>query len=290
MTNSDYSIWVLEYSFVPDYHVSGVLYGAHNQGRLKLPYGYALLKSADRVVMIDVGFNNEKYGKVLADRFNVQNWRSPEVVLSEVGVTPEEVTDVIITHSHFDHFGNAQDFPNAMFHMQEREFSQWLWSLTLPPQFRWMQVAMNSDDVVLAAHLAAEGRLNLLDGDVEELLPGIDIGAAFDSHTFGSQFVTVKNQGGKDTWVLAGDLRYVKENITGYDDDGMYVPVGLAHGSQLNLLLATERMMNLVDRDEKKVIAVHERRLDQWFPSRKSKEGLMINEITLAPGEGSKVA
>ena len=46
---ADYSIWVLEYSFVANYHKSGVLYGAHNQGYVKLPYCYALIKGKDHV-------------------------------------------------------------------------------------------------------------------------------------------------------------------------------------------------------------------------------------------------
>ena len=41
---ADYSIWVLEYSYVPNYHKSGVLYGAHNEGYVKLPYCYVVIK------------------------------------------------------------------------------------------------------------------------------------------------------------------------------------------------------------------------------------------------------
>ncbi|MCL2470180.1 MAG: N-acyl homoserine lactonase family protein [Propionibacteriaceae bacterium] len=289
MKNPDYSIWVLEYAYVPDYPVSGVLYGAHNQGTLKLPYGYVVLKSSDRTVMVDAGYNYQQYGKVLADRFGVIEWQSPATVLGEIGVQPEDVSDIIITHAHFDHFGNVGDFPNATVHIQEREFSQWLWTLTLPPQFGWLQGALNPDDIVLGAHLAAEGRLHLVDGDVENLFPGIDVRAELDSHTFGSQYVVVNNGGGKDPWVLAGDLRYVRENITGFNDDGVYVPVGLAAGSQLNLLRASDHMMEAVDRVEKRVIAVHDEHLEEMFPSRKSKHGLAIVEITLAQHEASRV-
>ena len=50
----------------PDYHLSGVLYGAHNEGHRKLPYGYVLIKGKDQVAMVDVGFNNKEYGNVFA--------------------------------------------------------------------------------------------------------------------------------------------------------------------------------------------------------------------------------
>jgi N-acyl homoserine lactone hydrolase len=287
---SDYSIWVLEYAFVPFYPKSGVNYGAHNQGTVKLPYCYVVLKNEERTVMVDVGYNFKDYGKTLADRFGVVNWRHPRTVLAEIGLTPEDIDDVIITHAHFDHFGNVDDFPNARFHVQEDEFTKWLWALTLPKQFGWLQVAIDPHDLLRATELAIGGRLNLIDGDLEDLFPGIDVFLARDSHTFGSQFVRVNNQLGNDPWILAGDLRYTFDNITGKDGDGVYIPVGLASGSQLNLLLATERMMQLADREEHRIIPIHEERLSKAFPSRLTTEGLQIIEITLADGHVSRVA
>jgi glyoxylase-like metal-dependent hydrolase (beta-lactamase superfamily II) len=287
--STDYSIWVLEYAHGVS-PVSGVLYAEHNRGTVRMPYAYVVLKNSDRVVMIDVGYNYAKYGRTIADRFGVVDWRPPSIILPEVGVTPDDVTDVIVTHAHFDHFGNSEDFPRAVFFLQEREIGQWLWALTLPKQFLSLQSALDPDDIVAAARLAAGGRLRLVDGDVEDIVPGIDVHAAFDTHTFGSQFVTVKNHGGSDPWILAGDLRYVFENVTGVDGSGVYVPVGSATGSQLNLLQATEHMMQLVDRDERRIIPVHDDRLGQRFPSRKGSAGLTVTEITLAPGEPSRVA
>jgi glyoxylase-like metal-dependent hydrolase (beta-lactamase superfamily II) len=286
---TDYSIWVLEYAYVNQYPKSGVIYGAHNQGTIKLPYCYVLLKSDDRTIMVDVGYNFKEYGKTLADRFGVVNWRDPNTVLSEVGVSPDEITDVIVTHAHFDHFGNVEDFPNARFHIQESEFSKWLWALTLPQQFNWLQVAIDPADLLRASELALNGRLNLIDGDLDGLFPGIDLFLASDSHTFGSQFVRVNNSDGQDPWILAGDLRYTFENLTGYTGDGTYVPVGLASGSQLNLLLASERMMSLVGHEERRVIPIHEERLKDHFPARETKEGLQVVEVTLAPGHNSRV-
>lgn len=286
---ADYSIWVLEYAYVPDYPRSSVLYGAHNTGTVKLPYAYVVLKSADRVAMIDVGYNYAAYGKQLADRFGVVNWHDPATVLAEIGVSPAEVTDILVTHAHFDHFGNTDAFPHATFYLQRRELEKWLWSLTLPPQFSSLNVATDPDDVLRAAGLALDGRLRLIDGDTEAVLPGVDLFAAPDTHTFGSQFVRVGNGDGGDPWIFAGDLRYVFENITGIDDDGVYVPVGLASGSQLNLLTTTDRMMQLVDGEERRIIPIHEARLGRVFPSRTTTAGLQVVEITRAPGAVSRV-
>lgn len=294
---SDYSIWVCEYAYVPNYHLSGIIYGAHNQGYRKLPYCYALIKGKGRVAMVDVGYNHKEYGEVLANRFGVENWHSPQYVLAKCGVKPEDVDSVFITHSHFDHFGNVGEFPNATFYVQEREISKWIWVMSLPERMRWMMGAVDPGDILRAVGLAREGRLVTVDGDMDDVLPGIDLHAAFDTHTFGSMYITVRNDGkgeSADRWVLAGDLVYVYENLEGdgsaVDLDKIYVPVGLAVGSQANLILTTEEMMKEVGYEKERVVPVHEERLKDVFPSHIDSEGLRLTEICLGEGEVSKVA
>lgn len=283
----NYSVWVLEYAYVPEYPLSGVIYGAHNEGYTKLPYCYALIKGNGRTILVDVGFNFKDYGGELGERFGVINWHDPKTVLAEVGVTPEEVDTVFITHAHFDHFGNVMDFPNATFVIQEKEIAKWMWAMSLPKQFDWLTVALDPGDIVRGAELAKEGRLILIDGDKENVVPNIDLCAEFDSHTFASQFVRVRNDDG--SWILAGDLAYKFENTQGKNNDGVYLPVGLASGSQLNLLMATERMLKMTDYEARRVIPIHEERLTEIFPNRKTSKGLNVIEITLADGESSKV-
>lgn len=294
---AQYSIHVLEYSFVPNYHKSGVLYGAHNQGYVKLPYCYVLIRGNGHLALVDVGYNDKDYGKHLGDKFGVENWRSPRDVLAQVGVKPEEIDTVFITHAHFDHFGNVEDFPNATFYVQKREMQDWVWAMSLPDRMRWMMVAVDPGDILRGVQLAREGRLVLVDGSMEDVLPGIDLHVAYDSHTFGSMWVTVRNDGqtqSSDTWVLAGDLVYQFDNIEGdgsvVEVDKMYVPVGLALGSQMNLVLATEAMMKQVGYEARRVIPIHEERLRDAFPSRITEDKLRISEICLADGANSAVA
>ncbi len=293
---ANYSVWVLEYSYVTDYHKSGVIYGAHNQGYVKLPYCYVLIKGNGHTVMVDVGYNHKDYGGVLGDRFGVENWHSPREVLAECGVKLEEVDTVFITHAHFDHLGNTDDFPNATFYIQERELSKWVWAMSLPGRMRWMMGAVDTSDILRAVDLARQGRFVVVEGDREDVLPGIDLRVALDSHTYGSQWVHVRNDGmspSRDSWVLAGDLVYVFENLgsdgSGVGVDKIYNPVGLAVGSQTNLLLATEEMMKAVQYEMKRVIPIHEERLRDVFPSRITKNNLRISEICVAADHESMV-
>jgi glyoxylase-like metal-dependent hydrolase (beta-lactamase superfamily II) len=290
---ADYSIWVLEYSYVRNYHLSGIIYGAHNQGYKKLPYCYVLIKGKGQAAMVDVGYNNKDYGKTMADNFGVENWRSPKDVLAECGVAPDQVSSVFITHAHFDHMGGTDDFPKATFYIQERELSKWVWAMSLDRKFRWLMLATDPGDVMRAVDLARQGRLVCVDGDRENVLPGIDIHAAPDTHTWGSMYVTVRNDGksaSEDAWVLAGDLLYAFENIRGHDPaDPQYLPVGLAVGSQTNLILTTDQMVKSVKGDVRRVIPIHEEGLKDLFPSRTTEAGLRITELCLADGETSRV-
>jgi N-acyl homoserine lactone hydrolase len=283
----------MEFAHVPNYHLSGLIYGAHNQGYRRLPYCYVLIKGQGNIAMVDVGYNHKAYGEVLANTYGVRNWHPPRTVLAECGISPEDVSTIFITHAHFDHMGNMEDFPNATFYIQERELSQWVWAMSLPRKFRWLMMGVDPADIMRAVDLARQGRLVCVDGDKENVLPGIDLHAAPDTHTWGSMYVTVRNDpspNSKDIWVFAGDLAYMRENLCGTNPgDPQYIPVGLAVGSQFNLIMAADAMVKSVDGDINRVIPVHEDRLKDLFPSRTTEAGLQITELALADGEPSRV-
>ena len=288
---ADYSIWVLEYGFLEDCEKREMIYASQDGERIHIPYCYVVLKSRENVAMVDVGFNYKDYGRFLADRAGVRNWRDPATVLSSVGLGPADVDTIFITHAHYDHFGNVEDFPKAKFYIQEREIAKWTWVMGLPDRMHWMTLAFDPGDILRGVDLARQQRLTLVDGAMEDALPGIDLHPAHDSHTYGSMWVTVRNDG--ESWVLAGDLVYLYDNIKpGGDLSGpelRYVPVGFGVGSQTNLVLATEEMMKQVDYDVRRIVPVHEDRIKDHFPSRVTDQGLRVTEICLARGETSRV-
>ena len=290
---SAYSIWVLEYAYVPEQPTSLFIYGAHNQGHRKMPYGYIVIKGKGTVTLVDVGYNHKAYGVVLATMYGVRNWQPPSTVLGECGVSPADVSAVFITHAHFDHMGNIADFPNATFHIQERELSKWVWAMSLERQYRWLMLGIDPADIMQAVDLARQGRLVCVDGARENVRPGIDLHPAYDTHTWGSMYVTVRNDLSSisaDVWVFAGDLVYAHENMRGLDPaDPQYIPIGLATGSQFSLITTTDEMIRRAGGDVNRVIPVHEERLKDLFPSRIAKTGLRITELALADGERSSV-
>jgi glyoxylase-like metal-dependent hydrolase (beta-lactamase superfamily II) len=288
-----YSLWVMEYAYVVNQPTSLFVYGAHNQGHRKMPYGYIVIKGPEGVATIDVGYNHNAYGEVLANSYGVENWQPARAVLSEVGVTPEDVSRVFITHAHFDHMGALDQYPKATFYIQERELTKWVWAMSLERRFRWLMLGIDPADIMKAVDLARQGRLVCVEGDRENVLPGIDLHAAFDTHTWGCQYVTVRNDlspNSQNAWVFSGDLVYAHENLRGTDpNDPQYVPVGLATGSQFSLIMTAEEMTKRVGGDYTHVIPVHEERLKDLFPSRITKTGLRVTELALADGEKSRV-
>ncbi len=283
-----YSVWLLEYAHVTKQPLGSVLAGRHNAGFRELAFSYVLLKGNGRTIMVDTGTDGEdELTQKLHERDDVLNWHSPRDVLAKIGVTPEDVDTVLLTHAHYDHMDNLKAFPNAKFYLQEKELLGWVWAMTREKKFRAPHMALKSQNIYDALRLVEEGRMCLCDGEVQNVLPDIDLIPAFDGHTFGSQIVCVNNNGEK--LPIVGDLAYVRENFTGLNGDGVYVPVGLAVGSPYNITRTLDEIAALVGGDYNKVIIGHE--TDNWtiYPSKIGSDGLWMAEIALADGEPSRL-
>ena len=61
----------------------------------------------------------EGIGAEMSVKFGIPYWISPLRMLAELGVTPEAVTDIVISHAHFDHMGSIGKFPQARIWIQK---------------------------------------------------------------------------------------------------------------------------------------------------------------------------
>ncbi|WP_426007251.1 N-acyl homoserine lactonase family protein [Paenarthrobacter sp. NyZ202] len=284
---STWSVWVLEYAVVEEFPTSLSIYGAHNQGTRRGPFSYVVLKQDNLVVMVDVGFGETARQKGMAEELNVKGWRDPATVLSQIGLTPEQVTHVIVTHAHYDHFGNVSAFPNATFFLSARELEFWVRELSLPPRLRTFSGPVDPADLIAAVDLASRGRLQLLADAAPGLFPGLDVLPAWDTHTPGSVYVRLDTVEGP--LVLAGDNVYVWENVEGVDGDGRLHPVGLVVGSNIKATKILDDMLKDVDDQPRRIIPVHENRLREQFRSWESEGGAMVVEVALQSGEPSRL-
>lgn len=198
---SAYEVYAIRYASLP-FRVSGLIAGADTSRRLGIAMMVWLLKGANgRNVLVDAGF----YREVFMDRWKPAGYAKPSEAVATFGVKPEGVTDIIVSHVHWDHLDGADLFPNAHVWIQREEFDHHLDS-TGTVRDRTIDAA----DARMLAQIARDGRMRLVDGDDTEIMPGIRVYTG-GKHTFASQFATVNTTSG--TVVIASDNMYLYENL-----------------------------------------------------------------------------
>jgi glyoxylase-like metal-dependent hydrolase (beta-lactamase superfamily II) len=284
---TDYSVWVLEYGFVEAFPASNLFAAQPNEGHRRMPYCFALLRSAQRCILVDTGFADEATYRRLTAKYGRTQWAEPTEVLRRAGVRAQEVDTVILTHNHFDHAGCAGAFPNAHLYIQRREMTQYQAALAMPRRFEFLT---RSCEPALPGILDERGRAGLAtlaDGELE-VAPGIALQPAYGTHTAGSQVVSVTTES-NGRWLLAGDNVYAYENLQGLGGDGILAPIAMTTGSAADWLRFADGMLSAVGGDARRVIPFHEGRLWEVFPSREFADGLHLAQVSLAAGHDSLV-
>nr|WP_321338200.1 N-acyl homoserine lactonase family protein [Breoghania sp.] len=168
---------------------------------MPMDYYIWLIRDGSRVVLVDTGFDQPA-----ADRRDREMVRHPVDLLADMGIAAETITDVIITHLHYDHAGNLAAFPNATFHLQDREMGFATGRCMCHPVLR---APFEVEDVVEMVRRVYGGRVNFIDGDAE-LFPGISVHLV-PGHSMGLQCVGVETARGRV--VLASDASHYYANL-----------------------------------------------------------------------------
>jgi N-acyl homoserine lactone hydrolase len=282
-----YSMWMLEYTHCLAQPMGCIFYGEWNAGSRMFAYSYVYIEGNGHKILVDIGHDNRSSNKKFHDANDLVDYQYPDAVLAKVGVRPEEIDTVILTHTHYDHAGATRWFPNATFYLQRRELETSRDSLDRSPLFDSLIGALDPQDIEHLEDLARQGRLMLLDGSVEDLLPGLDVIAAWDTHTKGSQYVVVTDHA-QQRWVVTGDAMYSYENAEGINQSGVYVNIGFGGGSGWAGILLIDEMVKAAGGTERLVIA-HESATYNRHPSRLYDDNLSVAELILAPGEPSRI-
>jgi glyoxylase-like metal-dependent hydrolase (beta-lactamase superfamily II) len=145
-------------------------------------------------------------------------------------VRPEDVTDIILSHVHWDHADGADLFPNARVWIQKDEYQH-----HVGPGGEVRDRAVDPEVAKMLATLASRGRVREVSGDSVEIIPGITVFTG-GKHTFASQFASVRTAAG--TAVIASDNLYLYENLD------RHRPIAQTLDSLSNLR-AQERMASL---------------------------------------------
>ena len=146
-------------------------------------------------ILVDAGFLNDTTAK----DFKIVNYIRPDSMLFKVDLRREDITDIILTHPHWDHMDGIDLFPNAHIWIQKEDYNYFAGAAWQSDGNNW---GFNKRDVRKLIDLNLAGKLTLVDGDDKEIFPGIKVYTG-SRHTFNSQFVLVKT--GVDKIILASD-------------------------------------------------------------------------------------
>lgn len=253
-----WEVYVVEFARSSQQPWVDLVAGMYDDGKVDLPFSFVLLKRGDRKVLVDTGFIQES-STAFSLKFGIPYWISPVRMLAELGIGPDAITDIFVTHAHFDHMGSIAEFPNAVLHIQKSELLSWYEAIALPPRFGYLTAIIDPDTLRAALDASVEHRVSLIDGDKDDVLPGIHVRLG-SGHTIGQQFVIVQSERGR--LVVSGDCVYSTRQITGHKHDGVYAPLNNAVGSVWEQLKTIDRINTEIAGDLGRLIVLHD--IERW--------------------------
>ncbi|HEX3583360.1 MAG TPA: N-acyl homoserine lactonase family protein [Thermoanaerobaculia bacterium] len=241
-----YDVYAIRYATIPGFKVSGLIEGADPARRIDIAMMVWLIRGKGRNVLVDSGF----YRPSIFKSWKVDGFVRPDEAVARAGVKPEEITDVILTHAHWDHAGGAELFPKAQIWIQ-KEYQYYTvdaWKAD------GKHGGIDREDMDSLERANKEGRLHLVDGD-REILPGIRVYTG-GRHTYASQYVSVEGKPG--TIVLASDNMYLYENLE------KHVPIAQTFDAKSNL--AAQDRMKTIAADPRLIVPGHDPLVMTRFP------------------------
>jgi glyoxylase-like metal-dependent hydrolase (beta-lactamase superfamily II) len=227
----NYEIYAIRYATLPGFPVAELVAGAEPERKLDIAMMIWLVQGNGRNILVDSGFYHERFFK----DWQVRDFTKPSEALKRVGLKPEDITDVIISHMHWDHADGMDLFPNARIWIQKDELEYYAGEAW---QSKDTHGGIDEEDVLTLVKLNTQGRVGMVQGDAQEIIPGVTCYTG-GKHTYQSQYVGVQTAAG--TVVLASDNMYLYENLE------RHAPIAATLDAASNLR-AQDRMKQIATR------------------------------------------
>ena len=199
-----YDVYAVRFATLANFPVSSLVAGADRSRRLDIAMMVWVLVGADgRKALVDSGFHRERYFQ----QFTVRDYQKPSEAIAPLGLKPEDISDIFLSHMHWDHAGGIDLFPAARIWIQKDEYDYYTGDAWQSPRTHG---GIDADDVIEIARRNTQGKVTFVRGDDDTSLSGILFGIG-GKHTWQSQFVGVQTR--NQTAVLASDNMYLYENL-----------------------------------------------------------------------------
>jgi N-acyl homoserine lactone hydrolase len=175
--------------------------------RVEIPYYFYLVEHREGVVLFDTGGHPDLVADprgrlgAAADAFEVVMRPGDDIVskLATLGIGPDGVDQVVLSHLHYDHAGGIEFFPHAMFHVSRRELEL----ARRPPVYQ--------RDLYVPADFEHPVRWHEIDGDHDLFGDGALLIFPTPGHTLGHQSMLVKVA--DEAVILVGDAAPEARNM-----------------------------------------------------------------------------
>jgi glyoxylase-like metal-dependent hydrolase (beta-lactamase superfamily II) len=243
-----YQVFAVKYLDSSTGSAKNVAIGANPDDSIGNCFMVWLLKRDDgKTILVDAGYidtsaiPNKKYVR-------------PDLVLQRMNVYPSDITDIILTHPHWDHIGGITLFPKATIWMQKADFEYYVSGKWQDDGHSRGFTKNNIPDIL---NVRSEGRLKLVEGDSIEIMPGI---RAFtgSKHSFENMYLMINSNSKNDRIILASDASWFYYNL----DHLLSVPLFIDSAAYIKTL---KRMKTQVS-DPDLIIPGHDDLVFSKFP------------------------
>ena len=202
---AEYSIEAIRYATSPGVPVDELVVNGPKDQKVDIAMVVWLIRGGGHTILFDSGFHRDTFTK----EFPMKDYLRPDEAVKTAGVNPQDVTDIVISHAHWDHMGGIDLFPKATVWIQREEYRYYTGDAW---QKGGNHGGIDPEDVQALVKLNTEHRVRFVDGDDVEIFPGICayIGSR---HTYASQYLRVA---GNPAYVLASDNAYFYLNLSAH--------------------------------------------------------------------------
>jgi glyoxylase-like metal-dependent hydrolase (beta-lactamase superfamily II) len=246
---NEYQVYALRFSGPGTSSASEVAVGANPKDSVRGCNMFWFLKGENgRNIMVDAGYidSSKTVGK---------DYVRPDVVSKRLNISPSDITDIIITHPHYDHIGGIILFPHGKVWMQKKDYDYFVGGAWEENGF---SRGFQKNDVRNLIEINLSGRLKLVDGDNLEIIPGIKVFTG-SKHTWENQYLLVNCDSQKNRILLASDAIWFYYNLNNL------LPIPTFTFDPKAYVEAMKRMKTLVS-DPDLIIPGHDNQVFLKFP------------------------